>query len=252
MKLKQKKALITGASKGIGRAIALAFAQQGADVLISYRSDEKNARQTVAEIKKMGRYSDLIQADFTTVKSTLSFYKKALKSLGHIDILVNNAAQYDTSDFLNLDIESFERLLQVNVRAPLQLIQESAKDMIQKNIKGAFINISSISGVRPCYNRSAHSTAKAALNQLTQNCALELGPYGIRVNAIAPGSTPHNENIDGYVTKGIPLQRTGTPTDQANAAVFLASDEAEWITGQILVVDGGHSLSFCAQDDMKA
>ncbi|GAB4232796.1 MAG: hypothetical protein Tsb0021_11560 [Chlamydiales bacterium] len=127
--------------------------------------------------------------------------------------------------------------------APMLLTQMVARQMVEKKIKGSIINISSISGLRPYQNRAAHSTAKAALIMLTKSCTLELGKFNIRVNAIAPGSTPYDSSGEGFVTEGIPLVRTGTPKDQANAAaVFLASDDSSWMTGHTMVVDGGQSL----------
>lgn len=130
--------------------------------------------------------------------------------------------------------------------APTLLTQLVAKHMIKEEISGRIINVSAISGLRPYPNRVAHSTAKSALNMLTQSTALELAPYNIRVNAIVPGATPYDESIiyDNTAAKGIPLKRAGTPRDQANGAVYLASDESSWVTGHMLVVDGGQSLSF--------
>ena len=159
---------------------------------------------------------------------------------------MNNAAAYDTSHFLDLSVEKFEYLFKAGVMAPMILTQLAAKHMIQEKIAGKIINISSISGNRPYPNRVAHSTAKGALNMLTQSTALELAPYHFRVNAIAPGSTPYDEAtiFESSVKEGIPLQRAGLPGDQARAALYLASDESSWVTGQILTVDGGQSLSF--------
>jgi NAD(P)-dependent dehydrogenase (short-subunit alcohol dehydrogenase family) len=244
MKLKGKKAVITGASRSIGRAIAVAFAKQGADVLITYRSNEKGALETVSEIQKLNQSGKAIHSDFSHSEGVITFFDKALEFLGCIDILVNCAGEYDTTSFLELDRAKFELLLKVGVSAPMQLTQLIAQHMIQRKVAGSIINISSISGNRPYPNRVAHSTAKAALNMLTQSTALELAEYNIRVNAIAPGATPYNNDIDPNLLKGIPMKRPGLPEDQANAAVFLASEESSWMTGQIMVVDGGQSLSF--------
>ncbi len=155
---------------------------------------------------------------------------------------MNNAAVYDTSAFLNLEVATYEHLLRVGVMAPMLLTQLTAKDMIAKSISGSIINVSSISGHRPYPNRVAHSSAKAALNMLTQSTALELAAFGIRVNGISPGATPY----DGAAVDPsfrIPLQRGGTPEDQAAAALYLASLESSWMTGQMLTVDGGQSLT---------
>lgn len=242
MKFLGKKAIVTGANRSIGRAIAIAFAQEGADVVISYRSDEKGAKQTVSNIEQLGRSGKCFFADFSKTEGVREFFQQALDYLGHIDILVNNAGGYDTSSFLDLSIDKFESVLKISVSVPMLLTQLAAQNMIQEEIAGRIINISAISGMRPYPNRTAHSTAKAALNMLTQATALELAQYNIRVNAIAPGVTPYEE--DGvHEAFEIPLKRTGRPIDQASAALYLASDDSSWMTGQIMTIDGGQSLS---------
>lgn len=245
MKLKGKKAIVTGANKSIGRAIAIAFAEEGADVVISYRTDEKGALETLDAIQKAGRAGKAIYADFTQEKGVEHFFQQGLAFLGHIDILVNNAAGYDTAAFLDLSFETFEYLLKAGVMAPMLLSQLAAKEMVKNKTAGNIINISSISGMRPYPNRTAHSTAKSALNMLTESMALELGSYNIRVNAIAPGNTPYDESTihESSIVEGIPLKRAGLATDQAKAALYLASEDSSWVTGHILVVDGGQSLS---------
>lgn len=244
MKLLNKKAIVTGANRSIGKAIATAFAQQGADVVITYRFDEKGALETVSEIQKSNRLGKAICSDFSQAEAAIPFFDKALDFLGCLDILVNCAGEYDTSSFLDLSIDKFELLLKVGVSTPLQLIQLASQHMIRKKVAGSIINISAISGNRPYPNRVAHSTAKAALNMLTQSTALELAQYNIRVNAIAPGATPYSNDVDPSLLEEIPMKRAGLPQDQANAAVFLASEESSWMTGQIMVIDGGQSLSF--------
>jgi len=242
MKLKGKKAIVTGANRSIGQAIATSFAREGANVFISYRSDKDGAEKTVTSIEELGCKAKAVYADFSELEAVQAFFNQALDFLGQVDLLVNNAAGYDTSDFLSLDVKDFNQLLQVSVTTPMLLTQLIARQMVDRNIAGSIINVSSISGVRSYPNRAAHSTAKAALNMLTQSTALELAKFNIRVNAIAPGETPY-ESID-EVSNHIPLLRVGKPQDQANAAVFLASDDSSWMTGQVMVIDGGQSLSF--------
>ena len=246
MKLKGKKAIITGANRSIGRGIATTFAEHGADVVISYRSDDSGAVDTVQKIQDLGCSGKAIYADFSEPENIDLFFNEALEFLEKIDILVNCAGGYDTTPFLTLELKTFEYLFRVGVTTSMRLTQLVANHMISNNISGSIINISSISGNKPYPNRVAHSTAKAALNMLTESTALELAEYGIRVNAIAPGATPYTNNDDNAfsLVKDIPLKRTGTPTDQANAATFLASEDSSWITGQIITVDGGQSLSF--------
>lgn len=243
MKLLGKKAIVTGANRSIGRAIALAFAREGADVVISYRSDQKEANITIEMIKQLGRSGKCFFADFSCIENVSTFFDQALEYLGQVDILVNNAAAYDTTAFLDLEPIRFEELIKVGITAPMFLSQLSAKQMIAKKISGKIINISSISGNRPYPNRVAHSAAKAALNMLTQSMALELAQYGIRVNGIAPGMTSY-EDTPVVENLSIPLRRVGIPLDHAQAAVFLVSEESSWMTGQMIIVDGGQSLSY--------
>jgi NAD(P)-dependent dehydrogenase (short-subunit alcohol dehydrogenase family) len=235
MKLLGKKAIVTGANRSIGKAIAIAFAKEGADVVISYRSDEAGAKDTISAVEQLGRLGKCI----FVVKI---FFQQAIEYLGGVDILVNNAGGYDTTAFLELEIDKFESVLKISLSAPMLLTQLAALNMIQSSIAGVIINISSISGNRPYPNRVAHSTAKAALNMLTQATALELAQHNIRVNAIAPGATPYEDDVTPNFE--IPIKRMGKPLDQATAALFLASDESSWMTGQVLTIDGGQSLSF--------
>lgn len=245
MKLQNKKAIVTGASRSIGKAISIALAKQGADVIISYRTDEIGAKACVAEIESLGRIAKALYVDFSKPLEVTSFFDNAVAFLGRVDILVNNAAGYDTTPFLDLDIEVFEKVLWLGASVPVMLTQLAAKHMIKENLPGSIINISSTSGLRPYPNRVAHSAAKAALNMVTQSTALELAPYGIRVNAVAPGYTPYEgEVIDTELLAGIPLQRAGSPEDTAKAVLYLAANDSNWMTGQILSIDGGHSLSY--------
>jgi NAD(P)-dependent dehydrogenase (short-subunit alcohol dehydrogenase family) len=248
MRLEGKKAIVTGANRSIGKAIALLFAKEGAELVISYRSDKKGAEEIVSCIEKANGNVTALYADFSTHEGVEQFYRECLHVLGHVDVLVNNAGGYNTLGFFELTTHDFEQLLQVTLMTPFFLSQLVAKGMVQKKIKGNIINISSISGTRPTMNRVAHASGKAALNMLTQTMALELAQHGIRVNAIAPGYTPYEESSEfDPAIKDIPLGRAGLPNDQASTALFLATDESSWMTGQILTVDGGHSISLSIQ-----
>lgn len=242
MRLKGKKAIVTGANRSIGQAIAVEFARQGADVVVSYRSDEAGAIKTIEAVEKLGQKGKAIYVDFSKEESAQAFFDQSLDFLKKVDILVNNAAGYDTTEFLGLDKDVFKELLDIGVVAPMLLTQMVSAHMIDNGIDGSIINVSSISGLRPYPNRVAHSTAKAALNMLTKNTALELAKYNIRVNGIAPGATPYDLSDQENLAKSIPLKRVGLPEDQAKAAVFLASDDSSWMTGHIMVIDGGQSL----------
>ena len=244
MRLEEKKVIVTGANRSIGKAIALLFAKEGAELVISYRSDKKGAEETVQCIQKAGGTVKALHADFSTHIGVGQFYQESINVLGHIDILVNNAGGYNTLGFFELNPQDFEQLLQVTLMTPFFLSQLVAKGMVQKQTGGNIINISSISGTRPTLNRVAHASGKAALNMLTQTMALELAQHRIRVNAIAPGYTPYEESSEfDPALKDIPLGRAGLPSDQASTALFLATEESSWMTGQILTVDGGHSIA---------
>ncbi len=220
------------------------FAQEGAEVAISYRTDKNGAEEVVDTIQKAGGRCSAFYADFSTSEGIQRFYAECIGGLGHVDILVNNAGGYNTLGFFELSPHDFEKLLQVTVITPFFLSQLVAKDMLKKETKGNIIHVSSISGTRPSMNRIAHASGKAALNMLTQTMALELASHGIRVNAIAPGYTPYEESSGSDpAIQDIPLGRAGLAHDQASAALFLATDESAWMTGQILTVDGGHSIA---------
>jgi NAD(P)-dependent dehydrogenase (short-subunit alcohol dehydrogenase family) len=250
MKLEEKKAIVTGANRSIGKAIALLFAKEGAELVISYRSDKKGAEEVLDCIQKAGGNASALYADFSTHEGVEQFYRECIHVLGHVDILVNNAGGYNTLDFFELTTHDFEQLLQITLMTPFFLSQLVAKGMVQKQKKGNIINISSISGTRPTMNRVAHASGKAALNMLTQTMALELAQHGIRVNAIAPGYTPYEESSEfDSAIKDIPLGRVGLPSDQASTALFLATEESSWMTGQILTVDGGHSIALSIAKD---
>lgn len=243
---------MTGANRSIGKAVALLFAKEGAELVISYRSDKKGAEEVIACIQKTGGNASAFYADFSTHEGVEQFYSECIDVLGHVDILVNNAGGYNTLGFFELTTHDFEQLLQVTLMTPFFLSQLVAKGMVQKQIQGNIINISSISGTRPTMNRVAHASGKAALNMLTQSMALELAPYGIRVNAIAPGYTPYEETSEfDPAIKDIPLGRAGLPSDQASTALFLATAESSWMTGQILTVDGGHSITLSTEKNTK-
>lgn len=247
MRLKGKKVIVTGANRSIGKAIALLFAKEGAELAISYRSDKKGAEEVINRIQKAGGNASALYADFSTHAGVEQFYRECVHVLGHIDILVNNAGGYNTLGFFELTPHDFEQLLQVTLMTPFFLSQLVAKEMVEQQTKGNIINISSISGTRPTMNRVAHGSGKAALNMLTQTMALELAQYGIRVNAIAPGYTPYESSEFDSAIKDIPLGRAGLPRDQASTALFLATEESSWMTGQILTVDGGHSIALKMQ-----
>lgn len=253
MPLSNKNAIVTGGNQGIGKGLALALAQAGANIVIQYNTAHDKAEKTVNEIKALGRQALAIQSDFSQTNAPEQFFEKALKELGDIDILVNCAAIYHRGPLLDISPDLYAKFQRINVGAPLRLIQCLARHLIQRKVPGSIINISSISGLRPSIGVSAHACAKAALNMLTSCAALELAPYQIRVNGIAPGGT-ETESNEPYITQDpegwkqiverIPLKRAGRPSDYAGLAVLLASEASSWLTGMTITVDGGSTISW--------
>ena len=248
-KLSGKRALITGASAGIGRAIAEAFIAEGADVFITARTDEAGARAVTALAEPRGQRASYILMDAASSSADVLF-EKACAAIGPIDILVNNPAFITRSPFLELSGDEYERTFAVNLRFPFFATQRFAKDCIARKQGGSIINISSVSAFKAVSRMSAYQASKAALSMLTRSCAVELAPYGIRVNTISPGLTATSGNANQWRDtpeiwqnrkKEIPMQRAGIPSDMAGAAILLASDESSWMTGADLVIDGGHS-----------
>ncbi|STX42839.1 short-chain dehydrogenases/reductases family protein [Legionella donaldsonii] len=251
MDFSDKKVIVTGANRSIGKRIALAFAEEGADIVISYHNDNAGAKETVEAIKATGRNALALYADFSKMDNIPSFAEQALMHLGHVDILINNAGMLCRETLFELPPEKMQAVFQVNTISPLYLSQLCAKDMVDKNTKGCILNISSISANVTMPKGIGYGSSKAAMNKWTKHAALNLAEHGIRVNAIAPGVIEAGMNEDtattnpalwDYFLRNIPLKRPGTPDDVANMALFLASEKAAWITGKIFEVDGGHVL----------
>lgn len=251
MKLKDKRAVVTGGGQGIGKGIAIALAEEGADIIIQYRNSQEQALGTIEDLKKLGRNAIAIQSDFTHESAPEKFIATALKEFGALDILVNCAAAYDRSPLLELTHEKLAWMHKMNVEIPLRLIQSISQHFIKRKLPGSIINISSIAGFKPNIGSTLISCSKAALDMLTKCAALELASYQIRVNGIAPGMTDTESNQCYKETNPIgwqhaidriPLQRIGQPSDYAGLAVFLASEESSWLTGVTINCDGGQLL----------
>ena len=237
---------MTGAQQGIGRAIALAFAQEGADVLVNYLDDRAAAEQVAEQARKAGVRAVVAQADVSRVDEGQVLVTRAVHELGGLDILVNNAGVYPRSPFLELSEREWDWVLDVNLKGSCFCAQAAARAMIAGGRRrGSIINLSS-SSVRG-QPRGVHYTAsKGGVITMTRSIALELAPHGIRVNAIAPGTTdtaqPRGGNTEeelAAMAKTIPLGRMAQPEDIASVAVFLAGDESRHMTGQTLHVNGG-------------
>lgn len=242
--LKDKKVLVTGGSRGIGRAVALEAAENGADVAIIYSGNVKKAEETAEEIRKRGRKAWTYKCDVAEWKEVSDTVKKIADDMGGIDVVVNNAGITRDRMLLMMKEEDFDSVISVNLKGAFNVTRHAAKIMV-KNRKGSIVNISSVSGLMGNPGQINYASAKAGLVGMTKTSAKELARAGIRCNAIAPGfvatdmteemSSEAKETMSGM----IPLGRAADPSEIAKAAVFLASDQASYITGEILKVDGG-------------
>jgi glucose 1-dehydrogenase len=240
--------LITGAGQGIGRAIALKFAKEGTSVIVNNVTEDR-AKSVSKEIEEMGGSATPIQADVAHQDEVTNMVSKVMDEFGKIDILVNNAGIQTSSPFLKMSIAEWDRIIDVNLKGTFLCSQLVANNMIKNNY-GKIVNIASIHYIIPRLNRIHYDVSKAGIAIMTKEMALELAKYKINVNCIAPGfiATEMNKEILGSPVKlnenisRIPWGRIGEPEDIAKAALFLVSDEAEYVTGAILNVDGGLGL----------
>jgi glucose 1-dehydrogenase len=262
MKLSGKVAIVTGSSQGIGSGIALKLAESGADIVINYRKNDEMAEIVAKRIRSLGRRSLTIQADVSKAADVNHMVQKTVEIFGTIDILVNNAGIFIGGEIAELEEKVWDRVMAVNLKGVFLCCRAVGKYMIANRIEGSIINIASISGRLPELNGNAYSPSKAGVISLSALLAVEWAQYGIRVNSLSPGPvmTPLQQEI--YATpallaarnRGIPMNRHGQPEEIGQAAVFLASDDASYITGENLSVDGGslasmyHLIHQLAQD----
>jgi glucose 1-dehydrogenase len=240
-------ALVTGSSKGIGRAIAERFAQEGADIVINYNSDPRGADEAVAAARAAGVRAVAIQADLGTVSAVRALVAQGIAAMGRLDILVNNAGVEKHAPFWEVTEADYDKVLNVNLKGVFFTTQAFVEHLRRDGRSGRVVNISSVHEELPFPNFAAYCASKGGLRMLTRNLSVELGPLGITVNSIAPGAiaTPINTTLLNdpiklrSLTEQIPLGRLGRPEDVAGLAVFLASDEAQYVTGSTYVVDGG-------------
>ena len=238
--LLNRVALVTGSGKRLGRAVAICLAEQGADVVIHYRSSEADAREAVAEIEKLGRRSVALQADFAQVSELPQLFQKVQANFGRLDILVNSAANFLQTEFASTTEKVWDASLDTNLKAVFFCCQAAAP--LLKKSNGAIINFADIGGILGWPGFIPHSISKAGIIMLTRCLAKELAP-GIRVNAIAPGTITMPGDLPELkadFVKLAPLHRSGRPNDIVAAVSYLAS--AGFVTGQVLVVDGGRTL----------
>jgi NAD(P)-dependent dehydrogenase (short-subunit alcohol dehydrogenase family) len=247
VRLQGKTALVTGASRGIGRAIAIAFAREGADVAVNYVSKPEQAREVVDEINRLGRRSVAIQADVSDRASVEGMVERVWKELGPIDVLVNNAGIETIVSLVDLTDEQWDRVTSVNLKGSWLCAQVVARRLIAADRPGVIVNLGSIQAGVAFPGRTHYAPTKRGVEALTRNLAAELASHRIRVNCVHPGVIETdmtqwvigNPEILPAVLDKIPLHRQGQPEEVAPAVVFFASDDASYITGQALYIDGG-------------
>jgi glucose 1-dehydrogenase len=246
-RLKDRIAVITGSSSGIGQGIAVRFAEEGARVVIDYVGHPDGADQTLDMIQKAGGEGVICQADVTSMSDVRKLIDTAWQTWGGCDILVNNAGMDKRADFWEVAEADYDKVLAVNLKGPFFLTQYFVQKLLAVNKPGRIVNISSVHEDMAMPHFATYCAAKGGLRMLMRNLAVELGPKNITINNIAPGaiSTPINAKLLENKTeldallKNIPLGRMGTVDDVAALATFLASDEASYITGSTYVIDGG-------------
>ncbi len=249
-RLEGRKALVTGANSGIGRAIALRLAQEGASVVINYLTHPEAADEVVKLINDGGTKAIAIQADISNEAQVDAMFKQASDELGGIDILVNNAGFENQHAFLEMPLDAWSKVLNVDLTGAFLCAQRAARLMVQAGTGGAIVNITSVHQVIPWGGFAHYCAAKAALDMMTKTVALELATEKVRINSVAPGAiaTPINQNVWGDpeglkdLLRKIPSNRMGQPEEIASVVAFLCSDEASYMTGATLFVDGGMTL----------
>jgi len=242
-----KVALVTGGSRGIGRAIAIRLAEQGADVIVNYVRHKRDAGDTVAEVEKLGRKCLLVKANVAKKEDVIKMFSAIADEFGHLDILVSNAASGVLKPALELTERHWDWAMDINARALLKLVQEGLPLMKRGS---RVMAVSSLGSVRAIENYTTVGASKAALESLVRHLAVELGPQGINVNTISAGAVdtdalkhfPNRDEILSTAMARTPLGRLTTPQDVADIALFLCSDLSVMIQGQVITVDGGYAI----------
>jgi glucose 1-dehydrogenase len=252
-----QRALVTGASSGIGRAIAIAIAEAGAKVVVNYSRDKDSAQRVLAEIASGGGEAIAIRADVSREDDVQAMFRETLAAFGSLDLLVNNAGVQKDAPFLDMTLQDWERVVAINLTGQFLCAREAAREFVRRGVvpalscsSGKIIFISSVHDTIPWAGRANYAASKGGLSMLMKTAAQELAEHKIRVNAIAPGAIRTPINRSAWETpealaslmKLIPYGRIGTPGDIARAAVWLASDAAEYMNGTTLYVDGGMTL----------
>ena len=243
----KRVALVTGASRGIGRAIALRLAAEGCYVVINYNGSKEKAEEVQQEILQAGGQAHIYQCNVADFQACVEMFKDTISKMGHLDILVNNAGITKDGLLMGMSEEDFSKVVDTNLKGTFYCIRHAARTMIKQK-KGRIINLSSIVGISGNAGQANYAASKAGVIGLTKSAAKELASRGITVNAIAPGFICTDmtqvlpEQVKEKIWAQIPMGVFGDPQDVAAAAAFFASEEAGYITGQVLMVDGGMAM----------
>jgi glucose 1-dehydrogenase len=248
--LDNKVALVTGADSGIGRAIAVQFAAEGASVVVNYAHNQQKAQEVLSIIEQNHGTAFVVQADVGQYQQALGLVQQTVEHFKRLDILVNNAGMEIHSPFVDVTEDQFDKVLSIDLKGPFFCAQAAARAMIQQKTAGRILNISSVHEDLAMPQNAPYCCAKGGVRMLTRTIALELAPYNITVNNIAPGAiqTPIDADVEADPQKmkallsEIPLARMGQPDEVAKLAVFLASDDASYMTGSTYLIDGGLTI----------
>jgi len=254
-RLAGKTALVTGSSQGIGEAVAVRLAEEGADIVVNYHSHPEGADRVVQQIRGMGRKSLAVQADLGQVSQVQFLVQESLRGLGHLDILVNNAGVEKGADFWTVSEVDYDQVMNVNLKGVFFTTQAFVRHLLETKRPGKIINMSSVHEELPFPHFASYCMSKGGVKMMTRDLAIELAPFNITINSIAPGAieTPINAKLLNDPPKlkallgNIPLGRLGKPADVAGIAAFLASADADYITGTTVFADGGLLWNYSEQ-----
>jgi glucose 1-dehydrogenase len=249
-RLQDKVVVVTGGSRSIGRAIALGCAAEGANVVVNYRTNEREAQHVVDEVRACGGRAVCQQGDVSRGEDARALVARAVAEFGRLDVLVNNAGVLRRTPVLEIDEEEWDLILSIDLKGPFLCAQAAARQMVGQG-SGSIVNISSVNEERPGPGLAHYSSAKGGLRMLTRQLALELAPHGIRVNSVAPGLVETDLNRADIADTAwreariarTPLKMIGQPDDVVGAALFLASDDSRYATGTSVFVDGGQAFA---------